>query len=64
MNFDQWFRYYSDPQEPVLANAFAKAFLDHAVGFEESFSDWCKAEYEIYQKNPVQYEVPYTGILD
>ncbi len=60
MNYKQWFKWY----KPTLRQSYAKAFLDYAVEDEESFADWCGAEYEIYQEDPNEYEVPYTGILD
>jgi hypothetical protein len=60
MTFEDWFSWYDE----TLAAAFARAFLDGAVEFEESFAQWCKAEYEIYRENPTQYEAPYTGLLD
>jgi hypothetical protein len=64
MNYDAWFRHYDDPDASTLRAAFAKAFLDAAVDDDESFNDWCKAEYAIYRERPSRYEVPYTGLLD
>lgn len=48
----------------TLRQSYAKAFLDNVVEADELFADWCGAEYEIYQEDPSEYEVPYTGILD
>jgi len=64
MNYDDWFRNYNDPEAPTLRKAFAKAFAGGAVDDNESFNDWCRAEYEWYLRNPADYEVPYTGLLD
>ena len=64
MNYKQWFAHYDDPDAPSLRHAYAKAFLDGAVGDDECFADWCRAEYEVYAGNPGRYEVPYTGLLD
>jgi hypothetical protein len=64
MNFDDWFAHHNDPEAPTLRKAFAKAFADGAVDDDESFNDWCRAEYEWYLGNPTDYEIPYTGLLD
>jgi hypothetical protein len=64
MNYDDWFDYYNDPESPTLRKAFGKAFADGAVGDEESFDDWCRAEYGWYLRDGEGYEVPYTGLFD
>ena len=64
MNYNDWFTHYNDSEASTLRKAFAKAFADGAVDDEESFNDWCRAEYEWYLGNPADYEVPYTGLLD
>jgi hypothetical protein len=64
MRYDDWFEYYSDPEGSTLRKAFAKAFLDGSARDDESFEDWCRAEYEFYMGDPKTYEVPYTGLLD
>jgi hypothetical protein len=64
MRYVDWFEYYNDLEASTLRKAFAKAFLDCAAGDDESFDDWCHAEYEVYRGDPKTYEVPYTGLLD
>jgi hypothetical protein len=64
MNYKDWFSYYNDPDERTLQKAYAKAFLDGSARDDESFVEWCRAEYKIYREDPKTYEVPYTGLLD
>jgi hypothetical protein len=64
MTYEQWFAYYNDPEASTLRKAYAKAFLGGAVDDDESFNDWCAAEYAFYLRRPTEYEVPYTGLLD
>lgn len=60
MTYNEWLDWY----EETLRASYVKAFLDRVVENEESFADWCGAEYDIYCEKPDEYEVPYTGILD
>jgi len=64
MTYPEWLRYYNDPEAPTLRTAFTKAFADGAVGDDESFDEWCRAEYACYRERPADYEPPYTGLLD
>lgn len=64
MNYDDWFAYYNHPDDLTLRKSYAKAFLDGSAGDDESFEEWCRAEYRMYREDPKEYEVPYTGLFD
>ncbi|MFQ5903486.1 MAG: hypothetical protein ACE5JO_07340 [Candidatus Binatia bacterium] len=59
MTYQKFKEYYSE----ALEVGYKRAKKDGAAE-DETFKEWCKGEYEFYQRDPDDYYVAYNGIFD